>query len=243
MGLGVNAAADPNQTNFDLSNETKIRLVPPADEPEILASYKTEFRSWVVSNGLRELLEGFVDFLEALHGDCLTLAWSKGEYMPDECDSQQKKFHKAGLQEKFKILNERFGISSTRGRHILSINAARNCYTHRRGKVGLADAKGGDVLTVTWESLDILIHRPGEEPVNVRDFPEDGLVTPDGCSLEAKKVVRILDFELGSYIEFSATNLAEFCFLVNETASELATGAVEYAKGIGIEVSNRECWS
>jgi len=240
MGLGVNAAADPNQTNFDLSNETKIRLVPPTDDPEVLASYKSKFRSWVVSNGLRELLEGFVDFLEALHRDCLTLAWSKGKHTPDECDSLHSKFHKAGLPEKFKILSERFGISSTRSKHILLINAARNCYTHRRGKVGSADVKDNDVLTVTWESLDILIHRPGEDPVNVRDLPEGGLPTPDGGSIESKAVVRMLEFKLGSYIEFSATDLAELCFFVNETATEFAASAVEYAAGIGIEVRNRE---
>lgn len=240
MGFGVNAVADPAQKNFDLSQETKIRLVPPTDDPKILASYKSEFRSWIVSNGLRELLEGFVDFLEALHRDCLTLAWSKGRYTSDECDSLHSKFHKAGLPEKLRTLNECFGIGSARGNHILSINAARNCYTHRRGKVGPADVKDGDVLTVTWDGLDIFIHRPGQAPVNVRDVPGGGLPTPEGGSIEAKMAARMLEFKLGSYIEFSPTNLAEFCFFVNEAATEFAADAVEYAKKIGIEVRNRE---
>lgn len=240
MGFGVNAAGDPKVSNFDLSNETKIQLVQPTEDPEILAGYKSEFRSWVVSNGLRELLEGLVDFLEALHQDCLTLAWSIGRHSPEECDKLQKRFHHAGLQDKFEILQERFSLSSGHVEAILSVNKVRNCYTHRRGRVGQADVGKENKLVVEWEAMDILINRPGEDPINIRDLPEGGLATPDGGTVEAKKVLRCLEFELGSHVKLSATDLAEFCFLANQAAAELASCAVEFAKTIGIEVRDRE---
>lgn len=240
MGFGVNAAGNPNVSSFDLSRETKIRLVQPTEEPEVLASYKSEFRSWVVANGLRELLEGFVDFLEALHRDCLTLAWSKGHHSPEECDKLQNRFHRLGLPDKFKVLQERFSLSSRHTESILSVNKARNCYTHRRGCVGKADVGDDNVLVIFWEAMDILINRPGEDPVNIRDLPGGGLATPDGGTVEAEKVTRRLEFELGTYVEFSATDLAEVCFLANQASSELASCAVEFAESIGIEIRDRE---
>ena len=239
MGLGINAAEDPNATDFDLSNETKIQLVPSTDDAEVVASYKSEFRGWVVSNGLRELLEGFVDFLEALHRDCLTLAWSKEHYSPEECDRLQKRFHHAGLPDKFRSLQERFGISTDCSDAILSINQARNCLTHRRGKVGAADVGEEGALIVVWESMDILINRPGKEPVNIRDFPEGGIPTPDGGTVEAKKAIRRLEFGQGTYVKFSATNLAEICFFINQASAQLAAGAVAFSETIGIEVRDR----
>ncbi|MCX5920315.1 MAG: hypothetical protein NTW61_03170, partial [Candidatus Melainabacteria bacterium] len=79
MGFGVHAAASSAIRNFDLSKETKLRIVPDTNDETLLGEYKHEFRSWVIVNGLREIHESFTEYLEKLNQACLTIGWVAGE--------------------------------------------------------------------------------------------------------------------------------------------------------------------
>jgi hypothetical protein len=44
--------------------------------------------------------------------------------------------------------------------YFTTINQARNCITHRQGRVGKEDLKGSDSFTPTWRAFDIIIQTP-----------------------------------------------------------------------------------
>jgi len=237
MGLGVNAAESDNLRDYDLSAETKLRVVPQTNDQETLSTYKAEFRAWIIANGLRELHEGFTDFLERLHDACLTLGLSVGAFTPEQCDKLHKSFHRDGFPDKFEMLRKRFRVGTEHEPSLLSINAARNCFTHRRGRVGQKDLTDGQALVLTWKSIDFYITPTGQEPILTDNICPSGLPTPDGGEIEARPVVRELKFLPNSYIEFTPRHLADLCFAASEAANQLAASAVEYARGLGVKIN------
>ena len=101
MGFGVEAAKNPLIRKFDLSEHTKLKYVESTNDDILLNEYKDEFKCWVISNALRELHEGFAEYLEKLNQACLTLGWVAGDFSPEVCDRHQKKFMRDGFPEKF----------------------------------------------------------------------------------------------------------------------------------------------
>lgn len=238
MGFGVHAAASPAIRNFDLSKETKLRVVADTNDDKLLGEYKSEFRSWVIVNGLREIHEAFTEYLEKLNQACLTIGWVAGEFTPEACDGQHKKFHRGGLPDKFEILRKRFGVITQHEDGLNSLNDARNCFTHRRGIVGPDDFNHEDQLRLRWRTLDIYFIPAGGRPVLTRDIPEGGLPMPGGF-IESKYVERICSFSKGEILELSPLQLAEICYFADEAAVELANSAVEYARRKGIPINER----
>lgn len=239
MGFGVNSARDNGFKNYDLTSETKIKIVPTTEDDEVIKHYKEEYECWVIANGFREVIETFSIFLEEIHKACLTLAWSKGRYTPDKCDGMQSNFHNAGLPDKFNILENRFGIICEEKDHVLSINQTRNCLTHRNGRVGDKDIDASGKLNLSWKDLEILVVPTGEEPTAVTNMPKEGIPTPNGGHIESHYVIRKKSFTKGEYIKFSPRQLAEICWFINQTAIQISNSAVEFACSIGIEIRNR----
>lgn len=238
MGLAVRTAACEAIKTYDLSVDTSLRIFPDTDDASLLAEYKEEFRDWVVANALRELHEGFTEYLEKLNQACLTLGCSLGAYTPEECDRYHKRFHKDGLPDKFKSLRQRFSVSTKQEQGLLSLNDARNCLTHRRGIVGPEDFNDGDALHLRWRALEIYFVPKDGEPVLNRDIPAGGLSMPGGA-IESSYVEQSCRFRKGDVLVFSPLQLSEICFFADEAATELAHSAVEFAQSKGVEVRER----
>ncbi|MBC3807625.1 hypothetical protein H8K52_09750 [Undibacterium seohonense] len=238
MGFAVNMANNPNVCEYDLSHQTKYRVLPETNDENMLAEYKHEFRTWVIVNALRELHESFVEYMEKVNQACLTFDWVVGEKTPEECDRLQKKFHKAGFPDKFDILRRQFTVTTQHEHGWLSVNAARNCFTHRRGVVGREDFNEGNHLQLRWRALEIYFIPAGGTPVLNHDIPLDGLPMQGGA-LESKYVDRSCFFDKGQLVELSPLQLAEICAFADEAAVELANSAVEFARGKGISIGER----
>jgi hypothetical protein len=73
LGLGVNAALDSNFSKYQLTDIAQIQLLPEHVDAKTLSHFKEEFKTWVVGNGLRELVETFSVFLEQLHEACFLI--------------------------------------------------------------------------------------------------------------------------------------------------------------------------
>ncbi len=241
MGFGVNSARDPNFKKYDLADETHIRIIPLTEDESIISKYKSEYERWIIANGFRELIETFSIFLEQVHTACLTLAWSIGKYSSVECDTMREKFHDAGLPNKFNTLEQRFGIIYDDKQHILSVNKARNCLTHRNGKVGDHDVDVDDSgeLKLTWIDTEILIVPKGKPAIPSTSIPKGGIPTPEGGHIESHNVIRELIFKKGDFLQFTPRQISEICWFVNNTAIQICNSSVEYAKRIGIEVRDR----
>ncbi|MEP4034912.1 hypothetical protein [Pseudophaeobacter sp.] len=74
MGLGVNAARDPENKDYQLSGITQIQLVPENVPKEAVEHFKKEFQIWIVAGALREATEAFALFLDELHRACSVAA-------------------------------------------------------------------------------------------------------------------------------------------------------------------------
>lgn len=238
MGFAVNMANNPNVRDYDLSHQTKHRVISETKDENVLAEYKHEFRTWVIVNALRELHESFVEYLEKVNQACLTFEWISREKTSEECDRLQKKFHAAGFPNKFDILRRWFTVTTQHEAGWLSVNAARNCLTHRRGVVGPEDLNEGDHLQLRWRALEIYFIPAGGAPVLNHNIPPGGLPMQGGA-LESKYVDRSCSFEKGQLVELSPLQLAEICAFADEAAVDLANSAVEFARRKGIPVGER----
>lgn len=238
MGFAVNMANDPNVRSYDLSHLTKHRILPETGDEKELEEYKHEFRTWVIVNALRELHESFVEYLEQVNQACLTFEWVVHEKTPEECDRLQNKFHNAGFPDKFSILRRQFTVTTQHEPGWLSLNAARNCFTHRRGIVGSEDLTEGDYLQLRWRALEIYFIPAEGAPVLNHDIPPGGLPMQGGA-LESRYVDRLCSFAKDQLVELSPLQLAEICAFADDAAHELANSAVEFARRKGIPVRQR----
>ena len=171
MGLAINMANNPNVRDYDLSHQTKYRVLPKTNDEKVIEEYKHEFRTWVIANALRELHESFVEYLENVHQACLTFERAVGEKTPEDCDRLQKKFHNAGFPDKFDILRHQFTVTTQHVDGWLSVNAVRNCLTHRRSIVRREDFNEGDRLQLQWRALEIYFIPAEGVPVLNHDIP------------------------------------------------------------------------
>jgi hypothetical protein len=238
MGFAANMASNPQIRDYDLSHQTKYRVLPETNDESLIAEYKHEFCAWVIANALRELHESFIEYMEKVNQACLTVQWVAREKTPEECDQLQKKFHSAGFPDKLGILHRNFAVTTQHESGLRSINATGNCLTHRRGIVGTDVLNDGDKLTLQWRALEIYIIPAGGEPVLSCDIPPAGLPMQGGA-IESKYVERSCSFSDGQYIEFSTLQLTEICAFADEAAVELANTAVEFARGKGISIRDR----
>jgi hypothetical protein len=238
MGFAVNMANNPNVRDYDLSHQTKHRVLPETNDENVLAEYKHEFRTWVIANALRELHESLVEYLEKVNQVCLTFEWIVSEKTPEECDRLQRKFRNAGFPDKFHILRRQFAVTTQHENGWLSVNAARNCLAHRRGVVGRDDFNEGERLQLRWRALEIYFIPAEGAPVLNHDIPPGGLPMQGGA-LESKYVDRACSFEIGQLVELSPLQLAEICAFADEAAVELANSAVEFARRKGVSIGER----
>jgi hypothetical protein len=239
MGFGVNSARDPNFKNYDLTDETHIRIIPFTENENMISTYKSEYERWIIANGFREIIEIFSIFLEEIHTACLTLAWNTGKYTSAECDKMRENFRTAGLPNKFMVLEQRFYTISNDKHHILSINKARNCLTHRNGIVGKNDIDDSGELKITWVDIEILIVPKGKSPISSTNIRKGGILTPEGGHIESHNVTRELVFKKGDYLKFTPRQISEICLFVNSAAIQICNSSVEYSRRIGIEVRDR----
>lgn len=124
-----------------------------------------EAKRWLLSGAFREAIEITNIFLD----ECWMIfsfykLYPKGVIQVADKDrvlDSKKSFHKLPLNQKLSKLSTTFGINIELEKHILSINAVRNCLVHRLGTVGKKDIEiDGAALTVYWRSPDILVHFP-----------------------------------------------------------------------------------
>lgn len=237
LGLGVNAARDKTFTQYELP-ENNIKFIPEKVSTEEVLSFKENFEKWIIWNCLRELIENFAIFLDAIHQSCLWIATNKGRITPKDANKLGPDFEQKGVEGKLKQLRTRFDIVTKNENYFATINQARNCITHRKGRIGPEDLKESDSFRATWRSFEIFVQTPNGKEISLkRPIPETGIYFKDGGMISLKFLERLKHFKLGEVIEFTPVDINEICFLVNETANEIVVSMVTYAKDLGIKVA------
>lgn len=240
MGLGINAANNPDFKQYELTQITNFEFIEPISDEKTLNNFKTEFGRWIVINGLRELIETFCVFLDEIHLACLFVALTIGQIPKDRFQSQNMKFRHYGLNDKFTHLNNDFNVSIKLSDYLVSINQARHCLTHRRGIVGIEDCLNRKELIVRWKGIDIYAETPSGEKISLLPLPEERPILIKGSEVKLEFQEHSKIFPLKSIVTFSPRDLAEICNFTLMQINEINRSTLEYAKNSGIPVTEPE---
>ncbi len=234
LGLGVNAAREDKFTKYQLPENHFFKMVPENASEEQVAHFKQNFEKWIISNGVRELIETFALFLDKIHQSCLWFATSKAAMNSEDANRYGPAFERKGVEEKLKKLRVHFDIQTDKEKYFSSINQARNCITHRQGIVGPEDLKGNHSLKLTWWKLDVIAQTAEGKEVSLMSIPEEGLYFENAGSISVKVSERLREFKLGEIIELTPADINEICFLIYMSTNEIVASTRNYAKSIGI---------
>ncbi len=244
MGLGLNAASDPSFKSYQLSSiqnvQTKIHmeLIHSNVSDDTLRHFKTEFGVWIIANGLREVTERFAVFLDGIHHVCQLIACSKQKLEPTAAQKLDLTFRQKGIEYKLRKLDSRFSVKPRYPDYVVSINKARNCLTHRLGKVGSEDCDQRVALEVKWTALDFQIELESGKILSGNKAL--GVVLPEAGTVQLKFVERSKLFPIGTFIRFEMHELAEICNFMLDSIRGVAGTAVQYASSVGVPTQEKE---
>jgi hypothetical protein len=236
MGYALNAARNDSLKDFTLSKEYSLHLFPENLPDETITEYKKAFEGWAVTNGLRELIEGFSTFLDNIW-ELTFLASRNGKQLGADFPTRLAAVRNKGLPGKQKALREDFSISSDLSAFLKSIYEARNCLSHARGIVTPEFFNAGNCLKVSWSVLEIFVRtqygtetvltlRKDADPVGPFDQPAE---------LRKRLITRTRSFSAGETLRFSFSDLAEICIFVYLAVDSFFMPAVEFAKQHGLK--------
>jgi len=211
----------------ELKGNLQILVVPEPMAPEVLKEYQQQYVSWILGNGLRDLVEAFARFLDNIYEVGLTLSPSA---------DQQKRlrfFEAQTLRPKVKILRDEFQIEGMYARHFESFVAARNSLAHGAGVVRRRDCTVGDELVITWDGLDSALvandgnrYEPNELPEGLQFLPTSPI----------KRLPREKRWKIGERVQLGAKDLAEITFMASHEAVDVCDALCEYALKQGIRI-------
>ncbi len=237
MGLGVNAALDKDFKKFDLTEITQLQFISADIDDKTISEIKEEFGYWIISCGLRELIESFAIFLDNIHLASVHMAVSKSILSVEEAKKIAPQFPRKGIKDKLPLILERFGIGPKNPNYILSISKARNCLAHRRGIIGQEDCLTTKELEVKWLGFDIFIETPSGE-VHTFPIPAEGIYLKNGGIAGVKFPERTKIFMIGEQIRFLPKDLAEICNSFVFSTNEICNSFLKYGNSIGIKIEN-----
>lgn len=240
VGYGLQAAASATPSDLRIPG-LFFNLSLPGDQALTPERAPSEFRSWMLAHALTDCVEAVGAALESARVWCLL--WSQpaalrkledgsvslktqleGEFWNREVIGGAQKFDRLPLPEKLAHIQS-FGVAAlSQSGDILSLNAARNCLTHRGGAVGAKDLPSPTAtgLTVTWKGFRLEV----KEPSGIRTLTEPGVVSAGAeVSMTVHSVSRT--FALGSLIVISAQDLVDIgtTFILFANELEIAIGA------------------
>ena len=232
LGLGLNAANDPNHVHYHLPGNFNLSFVPESQSPEQVKGFKEEFGRWIVANSLREVIESFAVTLDRGHAACFAVASRAGLIA-----TPPSYFHKKGVVGKLVTWSKEFGIAVPVKDNFYSLTAARNCLSHRRGILGKEDCDATGKFVLHYMRPEILIKAPsGEEFIIPPDFQEPFLAK-DGGMVQMRIVEGVREFRIGSLISLSPMDMRDIVFTVWNAGLAVKSGILEFCRKNGVTIA------
>jgi len=234
MGLGLNAGINPEFNNYQLEKISFFRFIPDNIPEERIKEFKVCFCSWIICNGLRELLELHCVFLDKIHLACLIIKANKENMVKTELEKRDKNFQNFGLKEKHKKLFDEFGLVVENQEYLTTLYLARNCLTHRMGIVSSRDFNEIETLCIKWIGFEMWAQSANGDKQNF-DLP---IVEPVNVITDAGIYCRIIHkekkFQNGDVIDFNGNELGEICYYAYWLAEKITGEATNYARNSGV---------
>ncbi|MCQ4165065.1 hypothetical protein [Tahibacter harae] len=223
MGLGINAALDPEFRKYQLTQVSRLQVIDPNLAEDRIAGAKQQFKIWIEAAGFRELAETYTSFLDQVFVALQMILASRVQddvpLIKKRCD----KFTKISLKEKLDKIGAIVGTPSKYSVYLLSLQSARNCLVHRMGRVGVEDLDDQGELVVSWL---------GPDPGSAQTVP--GLLK-NAATLTV--VERKIVFRKGDQMMLSAAQIAEICIFYQQAANETCAGIGTYSVANGVQSS------
>jgi len=211
----------------ELKGSLQILVVPEPIPEDVLKNYNDEFVSWILGNGLRDLVEAFALFLDKIHAAGLSLSPS-----PEDA-KKAKDFERLSLTGKVKILRDEFQIEGMYARHFESFVRARNALAHQGGVVSQRHCNDGDELVITWLGIDpSLLATDGNRYEANKLSKGVEFVEP----LQHKRPVRERRWTVGDRVTLTAVDIAEITYMASHEAIDVCDALCEFALKKGIRI-------
>ncbi|MEQ8393494.1 MAG: hypothetical protein RIB30_21100 [Thalassospira sp.] len=231
MGIGLNASTHQPAISHNLTNNSGIHI---QFTKETLTDDETkhvneEFGKWIISNGLRELLETFSIFLLNLYIAVYLLADQKTK---DSIKITPKKFEKLGISQQLIIISEIIEVNDDDLNIINSLNQLRNCYAHRNGRVGAKDLnEETKKFSVSWTKIHTMIEEPDGTISNIED--KIGVPLKGGENVFSKVEIETVHFELNDEALVTKKQAKEICLSVFSIGERAFNNTVKFAQKMG----------
>jgi hypothetical protein len=226
VSFGLQAADTASVSELSIPGNF-LKLAPAQDLALDPNAAKQEFRAWVLACGFRDIVDSLGNTLEWVRETCYY--WSRpGKVMltsdnrlllqpqcpPEEVDAKVVKtyprFDRLPLPNKFEHLENTYQLNLPVSKDaILSLNAARNCLTHRRGIVRPADLRkpSDQGLIVHIYKFDFMVSGPR----GIRHTDNQQIILEDGETFSFRVISVERNFPLGERITFTPAEYNDVC--------------------------------
>jgi hypothetical protein len=218
MGIGTNAARQVPRVSHVLEGSPFV-VVPSAVSEEVQSQFSDTFEQWVVSNGLREIVETLSSFLiEAFKGAYILNAGSSADAL--EFQKAVSKFDRVGVEKQLARISEMLALDGRFLPMFGSLNIARNCLSHRRGIIGREDEQApGAGFVLTWRTRSLRREDGTDLTLAIKDGQAPRVEA--GERLIFEEVERTRHLTIGQEIHLTQHELSEICL-----GSTIAIGCV-----------------
>jgi hypothetical protein len=204
-----------------------LRWVPAKEFSMDPETARQEFRTWILANGFRDVVDSLGLSLEWARQTCFL--WSRpgnvginpdgrlfihifptAQEWNEQIMRKAARFERLTLPDKFQYLENTYRLQlPTLKDAILSLNAARNCLTHRHGIVGQNDLKNpSDTgLTIYLRKAEVFATSPQGE----RTIENSPALLNAGEGLSVRFIESSRAFLLGERISFTPRGFMDVC--------------------------------
>jgi len=236
MGIGLNASTHQPPISHNLIAESGIQIQLTKDvlsENEIM-HVNEEFGKWIISNGLRELLETFSIFLNGVYYVIYILSKSTEK----EINLIPAKFEKLGISQQLITLSNIIEISDDDIKIVRSLNQLRNCYAHRNGRVGINDLdEKTQNFSIYWSKIEVLFKEADGTFTKIEE--KIGKPTKGGGEIHWTINIDSAEFKINEEASITKKQAKEICLSILSIGERVFKNSVFFAQEIGaVEIKN-----
>jgi len=234
-GLGINSAESKNLHEYHLSKYTNLRIAPLDVPDSVLLDWKAELSRWITLCGLCEMIDSLALYLDAVYETVVTATRSRGS-------TPLSAYKRKGLEGKLRELESEFGIRGWHSDKLASFTKVRNCFVHRRGRVGIEDIRSDSFLEIKFLKFESFITTAaGEFDWDLFNPASPQFVAPDGgAQLSARLKDVEKQFSLGELIEFSPRESAEIQFFTRLSIEHHFQSFLAFLESEGVSIVEKK---
>src|SRR5690606_3900044 len=186
MGFGINAAENPEQNRVVLPGIGRPHIFPEEVSKEDLKKLKAEFKTWITGNALRELVEGFEQYLREVFHALIRTHLSKNIAL--DVKNLIRGFENVGIGGKIDLIREQFKVEIPTTVDFAAINLARNSLTHGHGYIRPRDCNEEGALVMQWRVIEIWVDSNNDEKISLKTNSDEPILLEAGGNVMIRPI-------------------------------------------------------